>query len=100
MARLIDADSLTARLEKIYDTDSIVDKIMLRFLKKLIRKQPTVDTAPVVHGEWEQLCDPSFSTNFPTISRCTVCGMKYNLPNISYNYCPRCGAKMDGGDKE
>ena len=62
----------------------------------VLQEQPTVDAVPVVHGEWEQLCDPYFSKTIPTISRCTACGKKYNLPNISYNYCPNCGAKMDG----
>ena len=45
---LISRKALLERLEKIYGTDSIVDKIMLRFLKKLIRKQPTVDDVEVV----------------------------------------------------
>ena len=40
---LISRKALLERLEKIYGTNSIVDKIMLRFLKKLICKQPTVD---------------------------------------------------------
>lgn len=43
---LIRRKELLERLEKIYGTDSIVDKIMLRFLKKLIRKQPTVGWIP------------------------------------------------------
>ena len=64
-----------------------------------LRRQQAVDAVEVVHGEWEQLCDPYFSKTIPTISRCTACGKKYNLPNISYNYCPNCGADMRG-DKE
>lgn len=40
---LISRKALLERLEKIYGTNSIVDKVMLRFLKKLICKQPTVE---------------------------------------------------------
>ena len=57
------------------------------------------DVAPVVHGRW----DDSGRYTFPgggTAVRCTECGCaltvsEYHLNN--WNYCPVCGAKMDGG---
>ena len=57
------------------------------------------DVAPVVHGRW----DDSGRYTFPggsTAVRCTNCGCaltesEYRLNN--WNYCPVCGAKMDGG---
>lgn len=60
---------------------------------------PTVDAVPVVHGRW----DDSGRYTFPggsTAVRCTNCGCaltesEYRLNN--WNYCPVCGAKMDGG---
>ena len=60
---------------------------------------PTADVAPVVHGRW----DDSGRYTFPgggTAVRCTECGCaltvsEYHLNN--WNYCPVCGAKMDGG---
>ena len=65
----------------------------------LIEKAPTVDAVPVVHGRW----DDSGRYTFPgggTAVRCTECGCaltesEYHLNN--WNYCPVCGAKMDGG---
>lgn len=59
----------------------------------------TTDVAPVVHGRW----DDSGRYTFPsgdTAVRCTNCGcalteIEYHLNN--WNYCPVCGAKMDGG---
>lgn len=65
----------------------------------LIEKAPTLDAAPVVHGRW----DDSGRYTFPsgsTAVRCTNCGCaltesEYHLNN--WNYCPVCGAKMDGG---
>lgn len=55
---------------------------------------PVADVAPVVHGWWN------------ADETCSLCGKKstegldatkwyYWLPN----YCPNCGAKMDGGDE-
>ena len=61
---------------------------------------PAADVAPVVHGRW----DDSGRYKFPsgnTAVRCTNCGCaltesEYRLNN--WNYCPVCGARMDGGE--
>jgi hypothetical protein len=52
---------------------------------------PTVDVAQVVHGHWipEILGD----------MRCSCCKEAYGVCGGllgDYNYCPNCGAKMDG----
>lgn len=65
----------------------------------MIEDAPAADVAPVVHGRW----DDSGRYTFPsgsTAVRCTTCGCaltenEYHLNN--WNYCPVCGAKMDGG---
>lgn len=62
----------------------------------------SADVAPVVHARW----DDSGRYTFPGGSiavRCTKCGCaltesEYHLQN--WNYCPVCGAKMDGGDRD
>ena len=66
---------------------------------RAINRQAAADVAPVVHGRW----DDSGRYTFPggsTAVRCTNCGCaltesEYHLNN--WNYCPVCGAKMDGG---
>lgn len=68
----------------------------------LLRVAPAADVAPVVHGRW----DDSGRYTFPgggTAVRCTECGCaltesEYHLNN--WNYCPVCGAKMDGERKD
>ena len=68
----------------------------------MIEDAPTADVVPVVHGRW----DDSGRYTFPggsTAVRCTNCGCaltvsEYHLNN--WNYCPVCGAKMDGGDSD
>lgn len=58
-----------------------------------IESFPTADVAPVRHGRWEEASDgdgivcPFCRTDFCTIIYDTEC----------FNYCPNCGAKMDGG---
>lgn len=54
-----------------------------------------VEAEPVRHGRWETY--PSHADR-----RCSVCKYEWDKPrfNIRANYCPNCGAKMDGGIKE
>ena len=61
---------------------------------------PTVDAVPVVHGRWIDGIG-SYST-----ANCSVCGWKIPYCDDYYgylgktNYCPNCGAKMDGERRE
>ena len=58
-----------------------------------IENFPNADVAPVRHGRWEEASDgdgivcPFCRTDFCTIIYDTEC----------FNYCPNCGAKLDGG---
>lgn len=56
----------------------------------------SADVAPVRHGRW---IDETFSFSRP---RCSVCGeLCIGLHAFSYvltDYCPHCGARMDGDD--
>lgn len=60
---------------------------------------PSADVAPVVHGYW----DDSGRYKFPggsTAVRCSKCGCgltKSEYTLFNWDYCPVCGAKMDGG---
>ena len=63
---------------------------------------PAADVAPVRHGEWILgHVEPGYFTpggNRPWI--CSKCGqvVSWSLARPEYNYCPNCGAKMDGGE--
>lgn len=50
------------------------------------------DVAPVVHGRW-RYCG--------FLQECQACGEIYSVhggnSGKSWNFCPNCGAKMDGG---
>lgn len=59
---------------------------------------PAADVAPVRHARWEYI-----PQTLDTLSqlRCPFCGWWSLDPSIdgAYNYCPNCGAKMDGGEE-
>lgn len=50
---------------------------------------PAVDAAPVRHGRWKRIDSSVYK---PAI--CSCCGASQFIDS---NYCPNCGAKMDGG---
>ena len=52
-----------------------------------IDNAPTID--PVRHGYWKETDDPMFRA-------CSVCGY-LEWRGLWNNYCPECGARMDGG---
>ena len=58
-----------------------------------VSRLPAADVVPVRHGHW-------INENFYT--HCSACGKmaiydKYGQ-EVESDYCPHCGAKMDGGD--
>ena len=50
---------------------------------------PTVDAVEVVHGRW----DAVFEYEDFQYAYCSACGKRSEYMT---NYCPNCGAKMDG----
>lgn len=60
-----------------------------------IWKAPAADVAPVVHGRWEPgnpICPVCGGDKFKDLDADVWCDW---LPD----FCPNCGAKMDGGDE-
>jgi hypothetical protein len=53
-----------------------------------LKKQPTVDAVEVVHGRW-------IVENKESI-RCSECCFNRATIKMPMDYCPNCGAKMDG----
>ena len=63
---------------------------------EIVDEQPTVDVVEVVHGRWisQKYSDPEGEYY---LNHCSVCC----VPNArKRNYCPDCGAKMDGERKD
>ena len=58
----------------------------------MIDRFPAADVAPVVHGRWVDA-----GRGIKACSNCNH-GIKEHMACANH-YCPNCGTKMDGGDK-
>ena len=69
---------------------------------------PTIEFAPMGHGRWIKLSEAFESDQKGRWvqlrealewdrKECSVCGERCYFPG---NYCPNCGAKMDGGEDD
>ena len=86
--RLIDADALWK------DTTSKIDECS-EFLEA-IDNSPTVDSEPVRHGKWETPQRHGVITyDKHAYAECSCCHTPQYLAR-GMNYCPNCGARMDG----
>lgn len=84
--RLIDADALIEDVDGDL-TDSIAEG---RAIEKIMNA-PTID--PVRHGKWLKAYGDHEAFGIrPFYRYCSCCNEATVFP---YNYCPKCGAKMD-----
>ena len=73
--------------DALYDADAITMSGV-----KILNQFPGADVAPVRHGRWETHSDR------PDSLICSVCNCGFDMwKHDPHNYCPNCGAKMDGG---
>ena len=90
---MIDAQpTIKAKPDKI---DSLLDEYLFRggTLREWIDKIKRGEVRAERHGRW-------IETNDDTMKRCTKCDVIHLIaqyPHGNANYCPNCGAKMDGG---
>ena len=76
--------------DTLYDADAITMSGV-----KILNQFPGADVAPARHGRW-------VSVPHKLARVCSVCNRDepYKFADIDtdvYDYCPNCGAKMDGG---
>ena len=106
--RLIDADALVAEIIDlgakiaVPDETGVIDDLihaaceMCADALNIIKEQPTInpdDLRP--HGRWELYPSSKYR-------RCSACKVEFDKPRFGFrsNYCPNCGAKMDGKENE
>ena len=85
--RLINADKID--FNEVFKGASDFAKDTREAAHGLIDEQPTIEAVPAVHGEWIDNGIPN-----SMLSKCNMCG--YPCGAYSFNFCPNCGAKMDG----
>ena len=101
--RLIDADEL-------FQPDENSDKVLIiggqasagktvalamKLLEKKVADAPTIEAEPVKHGRWH---DCYQIDEFHYIRICSECANRnvFHKYDSVGNYCPNCGARMDG----
>lgn len=59
-----------------------------------IDKQPTIEAEPVRHGRWINVGEETMHDGWTYRKhKCSECGF---LTVEAINFCPKCGARMDG----
>ena len=86
MTRYIDINNINLRGIAVFDQD-FEALIPLSDVRMALQMTPTADVQEVRHGKWEKCKECCCEY------RCSVC--EYELCRTT-NYCPNCGAKMDG----
>jgi len=67
--------------------------IRYKLFENCLEAIPAADVVEVRHGRWEHL---NWGFDY---DRCTECGYEHRYSDV-FNYCPSCGAKMDGGQDD
>lgn len=75
-----------------------LDDVHIAAAMNAIDEMPAADVSPVRRGRWIEQCEESFYS-------CSACGTEWitieGTPKENdMDFCPHCGAKMDGGDEE
>ena len=92
--RLIDADAVLDRYYADWEYHCItMAEDDRQWLRQCIDQAPTIDAVPVVHGRWIPV--PSSDMVTGKAHECSEC-QKMRFGSFKPNYCPNCGAKMDG----
>ena len=104
--RPIDADALVSDIESArnmffhspYERRFHEDRI--EFALNMVEDVPTIDYAPVIHASWVGIEYDGYADGYPVYDlwECSHCKHEHKgeIDTLT-DYCPDCGAKMDGG---
>lgn len=96
--RLIDADALIDEIKHgLWDwgsVDGIKSSAVLKQTISDINNMPTVDAEPIRHGKWIDVK----GSNGKDYRKCSECLHTQDITGL-LNYCPVCGAKMEGEEE-
>ena len=105
MTKYINEETLRKLMyEEAFEKDSDMQKwdsgcwIRYKLFENCLEAVPEADVAPMRHGSWHRYSKGSGSLNGVIILsdafQCTICKKSFWSKS---DYCPNCGAKMDGG---
>lgn len=93
--RLVDANALKVELDAWARIINNPSHYLREDALHIIDTAPTVDAVPVVHAKWVDNCPDEDCVT------CPACNAKWNKLDNNvhlFDYCPNCGAKMEGAD--
>lgn len=100
MARYVNADKLLEYLEKEAESDNVKYSFIgagVQATISVIKTFPLEDVKPVVHAYW---FESYWGGTGAKCSNCNylihACDIDYQEVKHDFEYCPYCGAKMDG----
>lgn len=73
-----------------------------KLVRDIVHRTPAADVAPVVHGRMVETDRPIRDGKSKVYGwECTACKSFTRSPFVdNWNYCPNCGARMDGSDSD
>ena len=94
MAEYIEREATIKLLRSLGSRDYRREKGTIQEAIKMVsfpEYTPSSDVATMVHGQWET------SSDRPDSLICSVCKCGFDMwKHDPHNFCPNCGAKMDG----
>ena len=98
MSRYIDADAFEANMQNEWERNEISNGEWIHF-REMINAEPTIEAVPVRRGRW--IHDGFDFPHGNDWIHCSECGKRgINVPADLTNYCPNCGAHMEGEQDE
>ena len=105
MMRLIDVDAF--KIEFCEKCNNVLCDAPLTntdcFIMYMLDNTPTIEAEPVRHGRWVPLSYDGYADGYPVYDEweCSECHFACEGEGEPpLNYCPNCGAKLDGGEKK
>ena len=93
----IERGAILRKSENMFDGQKYCTAVNTGF----IYTAPAADVVEVVHGEWKKLrgmAPPEYHGRH-ICSECGKIAKEWKMREILTDYCPNCGAKMDGGNR-
>lgn len=93
---------MTEHITKEQALEAVRGKMWPGELEAAIKAIPAADVVPAVHGEWIGTWGDGYANGFIVYEEfeCSRCGCVHHADGEPmWDYCPQCGARMDGEEE-
>lgn len=82
----------------------VMDQVEIegKTLREWVRLIVSEEWAPVIHARWYGTEYNGYSDENPVfeVYQCSNCGAEFRCSDMDFDYCPRCGAKMEQEEED